>query len=125
MSISFIEKNPDQKVRLGGFYVRPEEYCGTIQIGGFEFHDWKCSLVSKADESELGVRHFTTATSGANAIAPDELQVDPETGFLDESINKLQRVNAKGEQNNIVRVGAGLSYPEGYGVKAGDMFKAE
>jgi len=119
---SFISKYPEQKNRLSGIKVKPVEYQGTIQIGGFEFHSWKCAILSKADDSELAMRNLITATTGPNAISPEEMQVDEETGVLDESVNKLQRANAKGEQNMIVRVGTGLTMPENYGVKAGELF---
>ena len=119
MSMSFVSKNPDQKSKLSGFNVKPVEYNGTVQIGGFEFHSWKCEFISKADDTVLGSRNLITATTGANALGPEDLQVDEETGYLDESVNKLQRANARGEQNMIVKVGSGLEMPEGIGIKAG------
>jgi hypothetical protein len=121
MSVSFITKNPEQKAKLSGFAVRPDEYKGTIQIGGFEFHAWGCTLCSKADGSEIARRTLLTGVTGGNAISPTELAVDEETGYLDESVNKLQRANAKGEQNMIVRVGTGLEMPDGVGIKVGEL----
>jgi hypothetical protein len=98
--------------KVGGFKIRVDEYNGIDSEGGIDFHSYTCTKVSKDDNTELEQVKLAASINNVE-LDPEHLQVD-DNGFLDETVNKLQRPNAKGERKWIVRTGTGMAMP-GYG----------
>jgi len=105
--MNFLTYKPDSATKVTGFSWRIDDYLGIgpSPSGIGTVHNWAVTKLEKATGAEISSGKKLTMTEGNLALGPETLQVDPDTGILDESVNKLQRVNPNGEQNYIVPVG--------------------